>query len=176
MTSGEAGSSGTSGQDHPETGGPGPSQHNSLLRKTATVPLLAVALLIVGVGAAGAIGGYALGRGRPSPSPHPAGQASRKTLEPTSESPSPTTQLSSLAPVTSAIAMGAACEWAYPGQASGKISGSDYSIVCLGADGQVLGGFSGSHSLNAWCADPSHTSGKDLPSPALVDGVWLCTP
>lgn len=71
--------------------------------------------------------------------------------------------------------MNSACEWAYPGQASGQISGSGYSIVCLDSSGQALGGFSGSHSLNAWCADPSHTKGASLPNPALINGTWKCT-
>jgi hypothetical protein len=86
-------------------------------------------------------------------------------------SPSPTARPSAVA-----IPLGAACTWAYPGKASGQFSGSNYSIVCLGTAGQVLGGFGGAHSLNAWCADPSHTGGKPLPSPALVNGEWLCTP
>jgi hypothetical protein len=71
--------------------------------------------------------------------------------------------------------MGTACKWAYPGQATGKISGSAYSIVCLGPNGQVLGGFSDSHSLNAWCADARHTNGKHASNPALIKGVWVCT-
>ena len=66
--------------------------------------------------------------------------------------------------------MGTACKWAYPGQATGKISGSAYSIVCLGPNGQVLGGFSNSHSLNAWCADSRHTNGKHASNPALSQG------
>ena len=70
--------------------------------------------------------------------------------------------------------MDAACKWAYPGQASGEISGSAYSIVCLGTNGQVLGGFSGSHSLNAWCADPGHTGGVSMPSPELTAAGWAC--
>jgi hypothetical protein len=45
------------------------------------------------------------------------------------------------------IPLGKACEWAYPGQSNGAYSGSAYSIVCLGKNGQVLGGFGGSHSL-----------------------------
>jgi len=73
------------------------------------------------------------------------------------------------------IPIGAACEWAYRGQSDGKFSGSDYSIICLGKNGQILGGFSGNHSLNAWCEDPTHTEGENLTSPALVNGEWLCT-
>jgi hypothetical protein len=72
------------------------------------------------------------------------------------------------------ISLGAACTWAYPGQASGKYSGSAYSIACLDSSGQVLGGFGGTHSLNAWCADSSHTGGKHAPNPVLVNGVWEC--
>ena len=77
--------------------------------------------------------------------------------------------------VVVAIPMGAACKWAYPGRASGLISGTGYSITCLGAGGQVLGGFRGQHSLNAWCADPRHTDGKHAPDPSLVKGSWACT-
>jgi hypothetical protein len=69
----------------------------------------------------------------------------------------------------------AACRWAYPERASGKTAGAGYSIVCLGRAGQVLGGFSGSHSLAAWCADPGHTGGQNLPQPALIGGAWRCT-
>jgi hypothetical protein len=78
-------------------------------------------------------------------------------------------------PVWVPIPMGAACKWAYPGQATGQISGSSYSIMCLGANGQPLGGFNGAHSLNAWCADSRHTEGKHTPTPALVKGQWVCT-
>jgi hypothetical protein len=73
------------------------------------------------------------------------------------------------------IPMAAACRWAYPGLASGKTAGAGYSILCLGPAGQVLGGFSGSHSLAAWCAEPGHTAGQDAPQPALIDGSWQCT-
>jgi hypothetical protein len=73
------------------------------------------------------------------------------------------------------IPLGAACKWAYPAQASGQVSGSGYSIVCLGMSGQPLGGFSSDHSLNAWCADPSHTDHKHLPDPELHKGKWVCT-
>jgi len=82
---------------------------------------------------------------------------------------------SSASPAPVLIPLSAACKWAYPGQASGKISGRGYSIVCLGANGQVLGGFSGSHSLNAWCVDPRYTDSKYVPDPALVKGIWVCT-
>jgi len=108
----------------------------------------------------------------------PSQTASGAPSQPTPGQPAPTppaSPSSSGVPAAVPIPMGAACEWAYPGQANGEISGRDYSIVCLGANGQVLGGFSGSHSLNAWCSDPGHTDNKRLPSPELVDGEWLCT-
>ena len=38
------------------------------------------------------------------------------------------------------IPLGKACEWAYPGLASGNVSGTGYSLVCLGKKRQVLGG------------------------------------
>ena len=76
--------------------------------------------------------------------------------------------------VSVTIPLAAACKWAYPGQASGTVSGAVYSLTCLGASGLTLGGFSGTHSLNAWCADPRHTNGKHAPSPALVKGTWVC--
>jgi hypothetical protein len=69
----------------------------------------------------------------------------------------------------------AACKWAYPGQASGQVSGSGYSMVCLGKNGQPLGGFSGAHSLSAWCADLRHTNRMVLPDPELLNGRWVCT-
>ena len=78
-------------------------------------------------------------------------------------------------PVSVPIPMSAACKWAYPGQASGEISGSGYSIACLNATGQVLGGFGGSHSLNAWCADPRHADGENGTEPKMVNKTWVCT-
>jgi len=93
-------------------------------------------------------------------------------------SPSPSFASPSAAAETTTsvpVPLGKACEWAYPGQSNGAYSGSGYSIVCLGKNGQVLGGFGGSHSLNAWCANPAHTDGLHLPTPALVKDVWVCT-
>jgi hypothetical protein len=72
------------------------------------------------------------------------------------------------------IPLAAACRWAYPGRASGRTKGSGYEIVCLNKQGHPLGGFGGSHSLNAWCANPSHTAGMFLPNPGLVKGTWEC--
>jgi len=72
------------------------------------------------------------------------------------------------------IPLGKACEWAYPGQSNGAYSGNAYSIVCLGTNGQVLGGFGGAHSLTAWCADSSHTDGRRLPDATLLKGIWVC--
>jgi hypothetical protein len=147
---------------------------NRLLRKK-TIPAGVLVLLgVVGV-AAGAGAGYLAGKGGPSPvtrtpTAGPPNTPAPQTAPATSSSqPSPTTT------VSSAIPMGTACKWAYPGQATGEISGSDYSIVCLGPNGKVLGGFSDSHSLNAWCTDSRHTNGKHAPSPALIAGVWVCT-
>jgi len=77
--------------------------------------------------------------------------------------------------VSVTIPVSVACKWAYPGRATGKASGSAYSLVCLGTNGQVLGGFSGSHSLNVWCADPRHTNSQHLPNPELVNRSWVCT-
>jgi hypothetical protein len=74
------------------------------------------------------------------------------------------------------IQLTAACEWAYPGQASGNTSGSGYNVVCLDADGQTLGGFpdSSDHSLNDWCADSHHTDGMDLRQAELTPNGWAC--
>jgi len=99
----------------------------------------------------------------------PSGGSSPPTSPKPSRSPKPTKPSSVVIPLSSA------CKWAYPGQASGQHSGTDYSIVCLDGSGNVLGGFSGSHSLNAWCADPSHTNGSNLPNPVLVRGEWRCS-
>jgi hypothetical protein len=137
------------------------------MRQAMKPPVIVLAVL---VGLAGVAIGFIVAPRGSTPSPHPAAHGSPYTLPPpASVSPSSPAVLRS-----SAIPMDAACKWAYPGQASGEISGSDYSIVCLGNSGQVLGGFSGSHSLNAWCADPSHTSGYALPQPELIDDVWIC--
>jgi hypothetical protein len=77
------------------------------------------------------------------------------------------------------IPLDQACEWAYPRQASGKVTGtggSGGSIQCLGANGQVLGGFINGHSLDAWCKDPQHTGGKVMSGSWLdqADGEWVC--
>jgi hypothetical protein len=106
-------------------------------------------------------------RGSSAPSPSLAASAAA--------SPVPTRPGPGQGPQSVVIPLGAACEWAYPGQASGATQGSGYSIVCPGTNGQVLGGFSGAHSLNAWCADPSHTDNASLPNPALVRDIWVCT-
>lgn len=167
--------------DRPAVGGPELSPQESLLRKTVSARLIVVILLAFLVGSGGVAGGYFLGHGRstrpvnlsargtgalatPTATVSVPGQASRAASTP-----------QSAVPTQSVIRMSLACEWAYPAHASGKFSGDDYSIVCLGTGGQVLGGFSGSHSLNAWCADPRHTGNKSLPSPVLIDGEWLCS-
>lgn len=77
-------------------------------------------------------------------------------------------------PATIVIPMSAACDWAFPGQASGETVGSLYNIGCLGKNGQNLGGFSGIHSLNNWCAIPSHTDGENGMQPELLNEVWVC--
>lgn len=78
-------------------------------------------------------------------------------------------------PASIPIPMTAACKSAYPGQASGKTTGSLYNIYCLSTNGQILGGFSGIHSLNNWCAIPSHTDGENGLQPELVNETWVCT-
>lgn len=78
-------------------------------------------------------------------------------------------------PTSIPIPMSAACKWAYPRQASGKTVGSLYNTYCLGPNGENLGGFSGMHSLNNWCAIPSHTDGENGLQPELVNEVWTCT-
>jgi hypothetical protein len=78
-------------------------------------------------------------------------------------------------PSSITIPMSEACKWAYPGQASGKTVGSLYNTYCLGTNGETLGGFSGIHSLNNWCAIPSHTDGENGLQPELVNEVWVCT-
>jgi len=164
------------GYDRPQTRGSRFAPKN-LLRKTVTAPVIVLVLLAALVGAAGGGTGYLLGNGgvAATPAPSVSASGSTSTSAPPSEPAPSVSQLPSATQAGSAILMSAACKWAYPGQATGKISGSAYSIVCLGANGQVLGGFSGSHSLNAWCADPRHTNGKHLPNPALVKGSWACT-
>ena len=104
--------------------------------------------------------------------PAPATSAPGQPTPGPSASPSPSPRGGR---VSVPIPMSAACKWAYPGQASGTVSGTGYAIVCLGTSGQTLGGFGGTHSLNAWCANPRHTNGKHAPDPALVKGVWVCT-
>lgn len=75
------------------------------------------------------------------------------------------------------IPLDAACEWAYPGQATGVTSGSGFNIVCLDGGGQSLGGFpdGSGHSLNDWCADPSRTQGYELRQAHLASSGWVCT-
>lgn len=75
------------------------------------------------------------------------------------------------------IPLDAACEWAYPGQATGVTSGSGFNIVCLDGSGQSLGGFpdGSGHSLNDWCADPSRTQGYELRQAYLASSGWVCT-
>jgi hypothetical protein len=131
------------------------------------VGIAAALVLLLGGGAAG----YMVGRNYPawppvSSSTSPAGVSASNAARTVPATISPA--------VLVPIPMDAACEWAYPGQSTGTISGTAYSITCLGLYGRVLGGFSGVHSLNAWCADPGHTDGKQAPSPALIDGVWEC--
>jgi hypothetical protein len=114
----------------------------------------------------------------PGHSPAPSPSTSISVAAPPTSSSAPSAQPTSKptqGPVSVPIPLGAACKWAYPAQASGQVSGSGYSIVCLGMSGQPLGGFSSDHSLNAWCADPSHTNHKHLPDPELHKGKWVCT-
>jgi hypothetical protein len=75
------------------------------------------------------------------------------------------------------IPINSACEWAYPGQATGSTNGSDYNIVCLGVNGESLGGFPdrSGHSLNDWCSDSTRTEGMDLEQAALTSSGWVCT-
>jgi len=167
------------GNDHPdrEGPGPGPAQKSSLLRKM--VPLPIVALAVIFAAAASSAATYTIGHPGPrptgtgtAPTPH---DTSAPATEPATSVSQPSSASPSIPPGSSIILMSSACKWAYPGQASGQIQGSAYPIVCLGTNGQVLGGFSGSHSLNAWCADPSHTSGASRPTPELANGAWVCT-
>jgi hypothetical protein len=90
--------------------------------------------------------------------------------------PTPAKSSSAPAPTEVPIPLDAACEWAYPEQATGVTNGSGYNIVCLDASGQSLGGFpdGSGHSLNDWCADPSHTQGYELRQAYLSSG-WVCT-
>jgi hypothetical protein len=76
------------------------------------------------------------------------------------------------------IPLSAACEWAYPGQATGKTSGGGYNIICVDANGNSLGGFpdNSGHSLNDWCASPDHTDGMDLRQADLTASGWVCAP
>lgn len=96
------------------------------------------------------------------------------TAPPHSRTPKPTPRP---APTAVPIPLAQACKWAYPGQATGAISGSGYNIVCLAANGQSLGGFpdGSGHSLNDWCADTSRTDGYSLPQAKLTPSGWVCT-
>jgi len=164
------------------TGAPGLPQRTSPLRHAISVRVIVIVLVAAAAAAGGIVIGYFVGHGQtrpvaagPTSTGKPSASASPMS-QPTTPSAPPSLPEPSVTSATSVnILMSAACKWAYPGQSSGKFSGGDYSIVCLGTGGQILGGFSGTHSLNAWCAEPQHTDGKDLPSPALVDGEWLCT-
>jgi hypothetical protein len=159
--------------------GTGPPPPADALHRKVSVPVIVIVLVI----AIGATVGYVLAHGKkptslatpkPSVSATPSSPASQTSPSQTTPPSSPTPSAAS-ATTGVAISMGAACEWAYSGQSDGKFSGSDYSIVCLGTNGQVLGGFNGTHSLNAWCAEPQHTDGRTLPDPALAKGTWTCT-
>ena len=165
-----------SNQERTEPEIPRPVPRDTFLRKMVAAPVVAVALVGVLVMAIGAGIGYLVGQNGSTRAQGPPTQGPHSVFA----SPSAPRTASASSPSSAGIGipvipMSAACKWAYPGQASGKISGSAYSIVCLGQSGQVLGGFSGSHSLNAWCADPSHTDGRNMPAPALVNGVWMCS-
>ena len=92
--------------------------------------------------------------------------------------PSPITTSPAPAPAAVAIPLAAACKWAYPGQATGSTSSSGYTVTCLDASGQSLGGFpdGSGHSLNDWCADPNHTQGDpNLIQAKLTPSGWVCT-
>jgi hypothetical protein len=170
--------------DRGEADGPESSPRESLLRKTVTMRLIVIVLFAFVAVAGGATGGYFVGHNEPrtvkssasGATPSATVAAAPSTTVSALIQPSPTASASALAARTSSvIPMSAVCKWAYPGQASGKISGTDDSIVCLGTSGQALGGFSGLHSLNAWCLDDRHTQGANLPDPELVNGRWICT-
>ena len=75
------------------------------------------------------------------------------------------------------IPMDTACKWAYPGRATGIVTGSGDDIVCLGTNGKSLGGFpdGSGHSLNDWCASPAHTDEMNLIQAKLTPSGWACT-
>ena len=133
------------------------------------------AVLVLALAALGVVGAAHLitPHGRPA-GQNPSGLNKAQTSGPPSQPAAAVTPRSPGSLANSVIPLAAACRWAYPGQASGKVSGSDYSISCLGPGGQPLGGFTGMHSLNAWCADHSGTDGTHAPSPELVHGTWTC--
>jgi YVTN family beta-propeller protein len=110
---------------------------------------------------------------RPAPSADPSQHAPSHAPPASSPAPGKTGF-----PGSVRIPMSAACKWAYPGKADGRITGSQGSIACLAANGHVLGGFNDPRSLSAWCADPRHTDGRHMSGATLVheEWVWVCIP
>lgn len=159
----------------------GDAARADVLHRTASVRIIVIVFAAVAVVAAGALASYFLIHGNPRPviagstAPVTPSVPASTVSRPASSASPGSSRPSVPAATTIPIPMSAACRWAYPSQSDGKFSGSGYSIVCLGANKEILGGFSGSHSLNAWCAEAQHTDGRDLPSPALDNGEWLCT-
>ena len=150
-----------------------PVRRDGFIRQVLTPPVIAASAIFIVIGA---VIGFLVAPSRPG---HTGGVPSPATLLPSASlsSSAPVSPSSASVPPSSlsqAIPLGAACKWAYPGRATGQFSGGSFSIACLDKNGQPLGGFSGTHSLNAWCADPSHTDGKALPNPELLNGKWAC--
>ena len=73
------------------------------------------------------------------------------------------------APSTIQIDFAAACHWHF-GNASGATTGDTYSIQCLDAAGNALGGFQDGtgYSLNDWCATRGYFQAE------LQGSSWIC--
>jgi hypothetical protein len=120
-----------------------------------------------------ALRGITLSSGHASPTP--SGDLSQPTPSHAAPTSNPVSTTSGSAG-SLRIQLGEACQWAYPGQATGQTSGSGGSVARLGANGQIVGRFINGHSLDAWCQDPSHTDGRHMSGATLADGVWVCIP
>src|SRR6266436_6017976 len=94
-----------------------PQRRGGIMWQAMKPPVIVLAVV---VGLAGAAIGFLVVPRAPTPAPRPTVKDRPHTLPPSAS-------IGSSAPTvlhSSAIPMGAVCKWAYPGQASGKFSGS----------------------------------------------------